>query len=491
MKRIFISSVQKEFEHERAAIKGMIESDPVFSAYYNSFVFEMDAPATDKSTQQVFLNEIGKSDVYLLLIGDKYGFEDSDGISPTEREYDYAIERGLPIIVLVRGTDNSGREEKERQFLDKVSSNRTRVRFQHADDYGDLLNRVRCGVRELMVDEGLLADLPFEDQVPRETSLDDIDDERIAWFSQRAVRLRNAPFADGASKEDVLRSLNLLNRKTGLPTKAAVLLFGKEPQYLFPTSCVKCASYYGTEKRKPNEDLEIYDGDLFRLSDQAVAFVNRHTFHGAGAHDHGSAAEDVDEIPNSVITEAINNAIAHRNYASNGSIQVEVYHDRIEVISPGRLMSPLTIDSLYGKHESVPPNPHIARAMFWVKYIETVGTGLNDLLDACAAMGLGRPVIEANDLHFRIVIWRRVHGSVPKRVPFGTLDGTLSGAQALLVAIGQHPGRRVPFFVELLGKGERTLKRYLANELRGKVEFRGCSRTGGYYVIDVDKTAHK
>jgi len=134
--------------------------------------------------------------------------------------------------------------------------------------------------------------------------------------------------------------------------------------------------------------------------------VNRHTFHGVGAHNHGSAADDVDEIPNNVITEAINNAIAHRNYASNGSIQVEVYQDRIEVISPGRLMSPLTIDMLYGKHESVAPNPHIARAMFWVKYIETVGTGLNDLLDSCATAGLKRPTLEANDLHFRVIIWR-------------------------------------------------------------------------------------
>ena len=407
MKRIFISSVQKEFERERTAIKRMIEADPIVRAYYDAFVFEIDAPAADKSTQQMYLAELEKSDVYLLLIGDKYGFEDAEGVSPTEREYDRAVELGLPVVVLVRGTDNSKREEKERRFLDKVSAGRTRVRFDPTDDSADLLNEVRSSIRELMMDDGLLSDLPFEDQLPRDTTLDDIDERRIAWFIHRAVRLRSAPFVDDASKADVLRSLNLLNRKTGLPTKAAVLLFGKEPQYLFPTSCIKCASYFGTEKRKPNEDLEIYDGDLFRLSDQAVAFVNRHTFHGAGAHNHGSAADDVDEIPNSVITEAINNAIAHRNYASNGSIQVEVYQDRIEVISPGRLTPPLTVDMLYGKHESVAPNPHIARTLFWGKYIETVGTGLNDLFDSCAGAGLRRPTIEANDLHFRLIIWRR------------------------------------------------------------------------------------
>ena len=57
MKRLFISSVQKEFEHERAAIKRMIESDPILKPYFTVFVFEIDAPASDKSTQQVYLEQ--------------------------------------------------------------------------------------------------------------------------------------------------------------------------------------------------------------------------------------------------------------------------------------------------------------------------------------------------------------------------------------------------------------------------------------------------
>ena len=47
MKQIFISSVQKEFERERAAIKKMIESDPILRPNFKAFVFEIDAPAAD------------------------------------------------------------------------------------------------------------------------------------------------------------------------------------------------------------------------------------------------------------------------------------------------------------------------------------------------------------------------------------------------------------------------------------------------------------
>ena len=107
-----------------------------------------------------------------------------------------------------------------------------------------------------------------------------------------------------------------------------------------------------------------------------------------------------------MIAEAVNNAIAHRNYASIGSIQVEVYSDRVEVISPGRLHRAISVADLYMKHESHAVNPRIARAMYQVKYIETMGTGVTDLLDACKANGLKRPLLEEVPSGFRIVIWR-------------------------------------------------------------------------------------
>ena len=98
--------------------------------------------------------------------------------------------------------------------------------------------------------------------------------------------------------------------------------------------------------------------------------------------------------------------IAHRNYASIGSIQVEVYSDRVEIISPGHLHRAIRVADLYRKHESHAVNPRIARAMYQVKYIETMGTGLTDLLDVCKANGLKRPLLEEVPGGFRIVIWR-------------------------------------------------------------------------------------
>ena len=61
MKQIFISSVQKEFERERAAIKRMIESDPILKPHFKAFAFEIDAPAADKGGQKGVLSGVGSS----------------------------------------------------------------------------------------------------------------------------------------------------------------------------------------------------------------------------------------------------------------------------------------------------------------------------------------------------------------------------------------------------------------------------------------------
>lgn len=499
MKQIFISSVQKEFERERAAIKKMIESDPILSPNFKVFVFEIDAPAADKSTQQVYLKEIEKSDIYLLLVGNKYGYCKEGEVSPTEQEFDKALELGLTKLVFVRGTDNSKRDAREALFLDKVSRERVRVRYQDSDPeqaVGDLLDEVRNSLRDIMLDDGILSDKPFEDQCPVDASLDDIDASRVAWFVERAVRIRKAKYPSNPSVVDVLRSLHLYDAKRNAPTKAGVLLFGRDVQGPFPSSAIKCACYPGTEKRKPNTDMELVEGDLFQMADQAIAFISRHLNHGAGVHSHGAAADDVDEIPNSVIAEAVNNAIAHRNYASIGSIQVEVYSDRVEVISPGRLHRAITVADLYRKHESFATNPRIARAMYQVKYIETIGTGITDLLKECKAKGLREPLLEEVSGRFRIVIWRPSANDQDKIQPPGPVKGLVNvpinvpidvpinetTPGKVLSAIKQSPGINRTQLAKLLKVDVKTISRAIA-ALSASVEHRGSKKTGGYYLI--------
>ena len=106
MKRIFISSVQKEFADERRLLKRYISKNPAYKRLFDTFVFEEDVVATDRRTDQVYLDELGKCDIYIGLIGNEYGDEDAQGVSPTEREYDEATRLGLTRLVFVLNKDD-------------------------------------------------------------------------------------------------------------------------------------------------------------------------------------------------------------------------------------------------------------------------------------------------------------------------------------------------------------------------------------------------
>ena len=201
------------------------------------------------------------------------------------------------------------------------------------------------------------------------------------------------------------------------------------------------------------------------------------------------STQQVYEIPNSVIAEAVNNAIAHRNYASIGSIQVEVYSDRVEVISPGRLHRAITVADLYKKHESFATNPRIARAMYQVKYIETIGTGLTDLLKECKAKGLRKPLLEEVSGRFRIVIWRpktvaNRGGNTLKGSLKGSLKSSLKSSQKIIEVLTKDPHCTYDSLAEIIGISRRAVTKQI-QRLRqsGRLRRIGPDKGGHWEIL--------
>ena len=91
------------------------------------------------------------------------------------------------------------------------------------------------------------------------------------------------------------------------------------------------------------------------------------------------------------MTEAIVNAVAHRDYTDSSSVQVMLFQDRLDVMNSGRLPPPLTVEKLRGAHESLPGNPLLAQSMYLRGYIERMGTGTVDMIRRCAKAGLPEP----------------------------------------------------------------------------------------------------
>lgn len=69
-KRIFISSVQSEFASERRMLADYLRTDALFAKFFDTFIFE-DTPAKDHSPEKVYIDEVRKSDIFILLLGDR------------------------------------------------------------------------------------------------------------------------------------------------------------------------------------------------------------------------------------------------------------------------------------------------------------------------------------------------------------------------------------------------------------------------------------
>ena len=197
----------------------------------------------------------------------------------------------------------------------------------------------------------LFEDLPAADARADAVYLDEVD---------RSV-LYVGLFGNEYGLEDA-RGVSLLDG--GEPSHAAVLLFGHNPQRFLLSSEVKCLHFHGTEVRKPIPSYQVYKGTAFELVDQALDFVMSKIARRVGTRALGPAVPVDYELPREAVAEAIVNAVAHRDYASNASVQVMLFADRLEVWNPGELPPPLTVERLRRPHPSIPHNPLIADPLF-------------------------------------------------------------------------------------------------------------------------------
>lgn len=397
--RILLSSVGSEFARERKALREYLNGDPLMRRFFDVYQCK-DGAASDRRPDEIHSDELERCDLYLGLFGNDYGDEDEQGRSPTEREFDRAAEVSAHRLIFVKGRDDSDRHPRMRALIGKAQAGVIRKRFETTEE---LVAGLHAALVEFMEAAELIRMGPFDAATCSSAALTDLDSERMARFVETARRVRGLPLAEGASPNELLEHLKLLNNER--PTNAAVLLFGKTPQRFLMSSEVKCAHFHGTEVYKPIPSYQIYQGTAFDLVDQAVDFVLGKIALAVGTRARSVQAPVSYEIPMEVVREAIVNAVAHRDYTSNGSVQVMLFSDRLEVRNPGRLPPPLTLEKLREPHASISGNPLLAESLYLAQYIERTGTGILDMIRRCREASLPEP--EFSDTgEFVTTVWR-------------------------------------------------------------------------------------
>ncbi len=493
--RIFISSVQAEFAEERRRLVDYLENDALLGKFFEPFIFEA-CPAVKHSAQKVYLEEVDQCDIYLGLIGKDYGNADSRGVSPTEREYDRATKSRKTRLIFLKRAPTRERKLKLRNFIKKIESDVVRKSFS---EFSDLKASVYASLIRYLEEHEYIRRSPFDASLNLQAQLSDIDPERVSRFVRIARNKRAFPLPEGCDVKTVLAHLNLISGTR--ITNAALLLFGKYPQQFFPASEVKCAHFHGTEITKPIPSYQVYKGDVFELVNQATDFVLSKINVATGKRDHGISVDVDYELPVPAVAEAIVNAIAHRDYASNASVQVMLFRDRLEIWNPGRLPFGLTPSKLKHPHTSIPANPLLAEPMYLAGAIERMGTGTGDIVRLCAAYKLKTPEFIQNE-EFKVVLYRpdtkshknttppSVVKSVVKGVVKGVVKKDADNREKIKDFLREHPAATASDLEKLTGLTRRGVeKNLLLLKASGELIRIGPPRGGSWKIIKKSKSS--
>ena len=165
-----------------------------------------------------------------------------------------------------------------------------------------------------------------------------------------------------------------------------MLLFGKTPNRFLPHAGIDAAAYPGTEPdydaqertalRGPMTPLLSEGGDIVEngLVEQALDFVQRNTRVAVEAQ--GGRRVERPVYPPDALREGIVNALIHRDYLlTSTDIELAVYSDRLEIVSPGRLPNAITPDRMRAGTRSA-RNQILKDVIRDYRYLEQMGMGI-------------------------------------------------------------------------------------------------------------------
>lgn len=229
-------------------------------------------------------------------------------------------------------------------------------------------------------------------QICEGATIEDVNKEKVRWFLKEAKRERGLDIQESISVKEILLRLKLMRDEK--PTNACILLFGRSPQDFFPFAETKCIRFKGKDVSEPMLDMKIVSGNIIDQVKEAEKFIFDHINLESWIEEGKIERQEKWEYPPKAIRESIVNALCHRDYVSQSSSQVRVFDDRMEFWNPGALPRGWTVETLKNPHESKPPNPLLAKQLFWIKYAEDVGTGTNKIIKWCAEWELPEPIFE-------------------------------------------------------------------------------------------------
>jgi ATP-dependent DNA helicase RecG len=238
----------------------------------------------------------------------------------------------------------------------------------------------------------------FED-----TLLPDLPPEQIV-----EARELTSFLGDYSPKTDPLEfaiNQNLLDFKTWQPRTVGALLFHPTPSAVVPRKCAIKITRYETKEEDPERDhlaeQVTVEGPSYHLIHEAVAKVTQIM---SAVEVWTTEGLKKLEYPPEAIWETLVNAVIHRDYSISDDIQIVIFDNRIEILSPGKLPGYVNIENILDARFS--RNSKMVRTLNRYKDPpnKDLGEGLNTTFQKMKEFGLKSPIITEEGNYLKVVL---------------------------------------------------------------------------------------
>jgi len=305
--------------------------------------------------------------------------------------------------------------------------------------------------------------LTWDRVIESKATPEDIDPAAIQRFKRDAAKAGRLPDLSDLTDAEILKKLRLTTRE-GI-TRAALVLFGKDPGEFYPNLFVKIGRFGESEA-----DLrfqEVSEGNLVSMLPDIVEQLERKFLTKPVRFEGIQRIEEL-EYPVEALREILLNALVHRNYLGSMT-QMKVYDDRLTVWNAGSLPEELSIEQLFQAHESIPRNPLIAEVCYKAGYIDSWGRGVEKISEACKAAGLAEPVFQERSGGVLVELQR-----TPEK-----------GSEKILRMLSKNPEMTIAELASSIGISTRGIEKNLKSlQERGKLTRVGPDKGGHWEVID-------
>ena len=275
----------------------------------------------------------------------------------------------------------------------------------------------------------------FESEPVEGATLVDLDKAVLDEYMRLRAERGHRPVTE--TLQDHLVDIGAMT-EDGTPTVAGMLLFGKHPQTFLQQSGLIFVKFLGKEARGRDglagygRRVEI-EGPAARIIERAWNVTMEEMQVEAVVND--LRREEVTEYPRFAVREALVNAVCHRDYRLSGRrVEIRMYEDRLEVISPGGLPGYITLDNIVEEHFS--RNPRLVAGLFQWGYIEELGLGIDRMIEEMLQHGHSAPNFDAKPYSFTV----RLHNTL-ERTPVRSWPSNMNERQLRAMNFIEQQGR--------------------------------------------------